>query len=68
MMQGPNLVSTGPGQKPFYTEDGKTDLDPAVGYPHVMLASVCSNTPDANNASCLWSHKGIKSAEILDNE
>lgn len=68
MITEPPLVSQQSGSQPFYSEDGINLVNPAVGYPSQMLASVCSHTPDAYGRSCLWSHGATNSIEVVDNE
>lgn len=59
-----------PGVVPIYTEDGFSVKNPAVGYPHQMYSSVCSeNSAGLLGTACLWAHGDIHSnITVLDNE
>lgn len=63
------LIQT-PGFVPIYTEDGTLVKNPAVGYPHSMFASFCSEeNAGFSGTSCFWAHGDINSnTTILDNE
>lgn len=60
-----SLVAQAPGLVPIYTEDGKLVENPAIGYPHSMLAATCSEE-DAGltNTACLWAHEDIDSSMV----
>lgn len=61
-----SLYRTVPGNEPYYTYNGTDFPNPAVGYPHEMLASVCSDD-DPKGMNCIWSHVHY-STNIKDNE
>lgn len=64
------LVNQTPGFVPIYTEDGSLVQNPAVGYPHSMLATICSEkNAGLLGQACFWAHGEIKSnITVLDNE
>ncbi|OXA60733.1 L-gulonolactone oxidase [Folsomia candida] len=64
------LTSQVPDFVPIYTEDGKTVLNPAVGYYDKMFAPICSDTSTKmSSLQCLFSHGNVyANITILDNE
>lgn len=55
---------------PIYSEDGITVKNPAVGYAHSMLATVCSEeNAGLLGKACFYAHGELKSnITVLDNE
>lgn len=55
---------------PIYTEDDIFLENPAVGYPHSMLATFCKEyNAGFSGVSCFWSHGDLNSnMTVLDNE
>lgn len=69
-MSGVSLVQQVPGIVPVYTTDGTLFENPAVGYAHSMLSTICSET-DAGylGISCMYAHGDINSnVTVLDVE
>lgn len=61
------LYKAVPNTQPFYTNDEITFLNPAVGYPHEILASICSEETGPLRVGCVWAH-GQYSTEFFDSE
>ncbi|KAJ6635180.1 L-gulonolactone oxidase 2 [Pseudolycoriella hygida] len=58
------------GTLPIYSEDRVFIYNPAVGYPHSMLATICSEKPAGLlGTACFWAHGDLNAnMTILDNE
>lgn len=67
MVSVPTFLRKIPGEQPFYTDNGTNFLNPAIGYPHEMLASICS-TDIRSSVVCAWIHPGVYGLQSLDTE
>lgn len=65
-----SLTIQTPAFVPIYTEDGVFVRNPAVGYPHSMLATLCSEkNAGLFGKACFWAHGELGSnITIVDNE
>lgn len=64
------FVTLTPEHEPYFTEDGITFPNPAVGYSHLMVASICSEGPAGPlGTACTWDHGDVgANITLLDNE
>jgi len=61
-----SLLKNTPLFVPIYTEDGRTVVNPAVGYYDLMFAPTCRDDGQTD-LQCVWAHPGFN-LTILDNE